>query len=76
VRRELISEESTTEWVDTPLDTEAVDPHAIVEITVEIDEGEEVLTPKINERFGSYDLNEAARYIFFLSKHILKGGSG
>jgi hypothetical protein len=44
-----------------------------VEITVEIDEGEEVLTPKINERFGSYDLNEAARYIYFLSNHILKG---
>jgi hypothetical protein len=47
-----------------------------VEITVEFDEGEEVLTPKINERFGSYDLNEAARYIYFLSNHILKGASG
>jgi hypothetical protein len=47
-----------------------------VEITVEFDEGEEVLTPKIYERFGSYDLNEAARYIFFFSNHILKGGSG
>ena len=44
----------------TPLDTEDVDPHGIVEITVEVDdEGEEVLTPKINERFGSYDFNEA-----------------
>jgi hypothetical protein len=47
-----------------------------VEITVEFDEGEEVLTPKINERFGSYDLNEAARYLFFLSNHIQKGGMG
>jgi hypothetical protein len=71
-----VSEESTREWVGTPLDTEAVDPHAIVEITVVFDEGEEVLTPKINERFGSYDLNEAARYVYFLSNHILKGGSG
>jgi hypothetical protein len=62
-----MSAESTTDWVSTPLDTEAVDPYAIVEITVEFDEGEEVLTPKINERFGSYDLNEAARYIFFTS---------
>jgi hypothetical protein len=62
--------------VGTPLDTEEVDPHAIVKMTVEFDEGEEVLTPKINERFGSYDLNEAARYIYFLSNHILKGGSG
>jgi len=69
-----MSEGSTREWVATPLDTEAIDPHGIVEITVEFDEGEEVLTPKINERFGSYDLNEAARYIFFLSNHILKGG--
>jgi hypothetical protein len=62
--------------VSTPLDTEAVDTYAIVEITVVFDEGEDVLTPKINERFGPYDLNEAARYIFFLSNHILKGGSG
>jgi hypothetical protein len=62
--------------VGTPLDTEEVDPFGIVEITVEFDEGEEVLTPKINERFGSYDLNEAARYIYFLSNHILKGGAG
>jgi hypothetical protein len=71
-----MSEESTREWVGTPLDTEDVDPHGIVEIVVEFDEGEEVLTPKINKRFGSYDLNEAARYIYFLSNHILKGGSG
>jgi hypothetical protein len=47
-----------------------------VEITVDLDEGEEVLTPKSNECFGSYDLNEAARYIFFLSNHISKGGIG
>jgi hypothetical protein len=39
-----------------------IDPRDIVEIVVEFDEGEEVHTPKINERFGSYDLNEAARY--------------
>jgi hypothetical protein len=51
-------------------------PPGIVEIVVEFDEGEEVLAPKINERFGSYDLNEGARYIYFLSNHILKGGSG
>jgi hypothetical protein len=44
--------ESTREWVITPLDTEDVDPHAIVEITVDFHEGEEVLTPKIYERFG------------------------
>ena len=53
-----------------------VDPRGLVEIVVEFDEGEEVLTPRINARFGSYDLNEAARYIFFLSNHIVKGGIG
>jgi hypothetical protein len=65
--------EPSKEWVGTPLDTAEVDSRDIVEIVVEFDEGEEVLTPKANERFGSYDLNEAARYIFFLSNHIHKG---
>jgi hypothetical protein len=60
----------------TPLDVDRIDPRGIQEIVVMFDEGEEVLTPKINERFGSYDLNEAARYIYFLSNHILKGSSG
>ena len=64
------------EWAGTPLDADRIDPRAIVEIVVEFDEGEEVLTPTISERFGSYDLNEAARYIYFLSNHILKGGVG
>ena len=62
--------------VGTPLDAVEVDPRGIAEITVEFDEGEEVLTPKSNEHFGSYDLNEAARYIFFLSNYISKGGIG
>jgi hypothetical protein len=62
--------------VGTPLDADRIDPRGIQEIVVVFDEGEEVLTPKINEHFGSYDLNEAARYIYFLSNHILKGGVG
>ncbi len=66
--------EPSKEWVGAPLDTAEVDPRNIVEIVVEFDEGEEALTPKTNERFDSYDLNEAARYIFFLSNHIVKGG--
>ncbi len=49
-------------------------PRDIEEIVVEFDEGKEILTHKIKERFGSYDLDEAARYIFFLSNHIVKGG--
>ncbi|HJQ30500.1 MAG TPA: hypothetical protein VJ827_14265, partial [Rubrobacter sp.] len=64
------------EWVGTPLDADRIDTHGIAEIVVEFDEGEEVLTPRTNERFGSYDLNEAARYIFFLSNIIHKGGMG
>jgi hypothetical protein len=70
-----MSEESGREWVGTPLDAVEVDPRDIVEIVVEFDEGQEVLTPKTNERFDPYNLNEAARYIFFLSNHIYKGGS-
>jgi hypothetical protein len=73
--RRIMATERGKEWVGTPLDAGKVDPGDIVEITVEFEEGEEVLTPKANERFDSYDLNEAARYIFFLSNHIHKGGS-
>jgi hypothetical protein len=68
--------EPRKEWVGTSLDMDKVDPHGIKEIVVEFGEGEEVLTPKSNERFGSYDLNEAARYLYFLSNHIQKGGVG
>jgi hypothetical protein len=71
-----VSEKTGAEWVGTPLDAVRIDPRAIVEIVVEFDEGEEVITPKLDERFGSYDLNEAARYVYFLSNHILKGGVG
>ncbi len=65
--------EADKEWVGTPLDTDDVDPGGIVEIIVEFDEGEEVLTPKLNELFGSYDLHEAANYIHYISGHIVKG---
>jgi hypothetical protein len=61
------------EWVGTPLDTDDVDPDGIEEIGVEFEEGEEILTPRLNERFGSYDLHEAANYIHYLSGHIVKG---
>ena len=66
-------DEADTEWVGTSLDTDRIDPRGIAEINVEFDEGEEVLTPKNDERFGSYDLNEAARYVYFLSNHVQKG---
>jgi len=66
--------EPPKEWVGTSLDMGKIDPHGITEIVVEFDEGEEVLTPKSNKRFSSYDLNEAARYLYFLSNYIVKGG--
>ncbi len=62
--------------VGTPLDTDEVDPRGIREIVVQFDEGEEILTPRSNERFGSYNLYEAAAYIHFLSGHIGKGRDG
>lgn len=71
-----MTERRAGEWVGTPLDTEAVDPRSIKEIVVEFDEGEEVLTPRLNDRFGSYDLYEAAAYIHHLSGHIVKGREG
>jgi hypothetical protein len=71
-----VFENRATEWTGTSLDTDRIDPHGIKEILVEFDEGEELITPKTEQIFGSYDLNEAARYIFFVSNHIKKGGSG
>jgi hypothetical protein len=64
------------EWVGTPLDTDDIDPRGIEEIVVEFEEGEEILTPKLNEIFGSYDLYEAANYIHYLSGHVVKGREG
>lgn len=68
--------ESGREWVGTPLDTDAVDPRGIEEVAVEFDEGEEILTSRLNEIFHSYDLYEAANYIHYLSGHIIKGRGG
>ncbi len=71
-----MSVEAGREWVGTPLDTDDIEPRGIEEIVVEFDEGEEVLTPRLNELFSSYDLHEAANYIHFLSGHIGKGRDG
>ncbi len=71
--RHIMAMESGREWVGTPLDTDDVDPDGIVEIIVEFDEWEEVLTPRLNEPFGSYDLHEVANYIHYISGHIVKG---
>jgi hypothetical protein len=71
-----MTEGSNREWVGTPLDTDAIDPHGIVQIVMEFDEGEEFIAPKMDEVFCSYDLHEAANFISFTSKHIQMGADG
>ncbi len=58
------------------LDAEIIDPHGIVEIVLEFDQGEEVIVPKLNEVFCSYDLHEAANYVQFTANHIQMGRDG
>jgi hypothetical protein len=60
------------QWVGTPLDTDTIDPHGIVEIVMEFDEGQEVIAPKMDEVFCSYDLHEVVNFISFTSKHLQK----
>ena len=72
-------EGSNREWVGTPLDTDSIggmSGDGIEKIVIEFDEGEEILTSQLNERFGSYDIYEAGHYIHSLSTHIAKGNEG
>ncbi len=71
-----MADESNREWVGTPLDIGTVRGQGIERIVVEFDEGEEILTPRLNGRFGSYDLYQAGHYIHALSSHIGKGRDG
>ena len=74
-----MAEGSNREWVGTPLDTDSIggmSGDGIEKIVIEFDEGEEILTSQLNERFGSYDLYEAGHYIHSLSAHIAKGQEG
>ncbi len=64
------------ELVVAPLDAEVIDPHGIVEIVMEFDQGEEVIVPKLNEVFRSYDLHEAANYVQFTANHVRMGRDG
>lgn len=69
-------EGSSKQWIGTPLDIDGMSGAGIEKIVVEFDEGKEILTPRENECFGSYDLYEAGHYIHSLSAHIAKGGGG
>ena len=72
-------EGSNREWVGSPLDTYSIggmSGEGIEKIVIEFDEGEEILTSRLNERFTSYDIYEAGHYIHSLSAHIVKGNEG
>lgn len=71
-----MSESSGGEWVGTPLDVTGMEARGIEKIVVEFDEGAEVITPRLNERFGSYDLYEASHYLHTVSAHVAKGRDG
>jgi hypothetical protein len=67
------------EWVGSPLDTDSIggmSGDGIEKIVIEFDEGEEILTSRLNERFGSYDLYEAGHYIHSLSSRLVQGDEG
>ncbi len=68
-----MAEGSNREWVGTSLVANYVDSRGVEQMVVKFDEGEEVLTPRFNEVFGSYDLYEAAAYIGFPGGHIHRG---
>ena len=72
-------EGSNREWVGSPLDTDNIggmSGESIEKIVIEFDEGEEILTSRLNERFGSYDLYEAGHYIHSLSARLVQGDEG
>ncbi len=69
-------EGSNGEWVGTPLDIVGMRGNGIEKIVIEFDEGEEILTARLNERFGSYDLFEAGHYIHSLSARLVQGHEG
>ena len=71
-----MTEGSNREWVGSPLDTDGMEGDGIEKIVIEFDEGEEILTSRLNERFGSYDLYEAGHYIHSLSSRLVQGDEG
>ena len=59
-------------WEGTPLQmAQGLDAYGIKEIVIEFDTGdEEVLKPRMNEEFGSYELHEAATYLHVLMSQL------
>lgn len=69
-------EGSNREWVGSPLDIDGMEGDGIEKIVIEFDKGEEILTARLNERFGSYDLYQAGHYIYSLSARLVQGDEG
>lgn len=65
-----MNDATPSEWRGTPLDADTIDPHGIVEIVMEFDEGEQAIASKTDEVFCAYDLHEAANYIRFTANRI------
>ncbi len=69
-----MSEEAkrTGEWRGSPLQMgSGLDPYGITEIVMQLDTGDtETLSPRIRERFGSYELSQAATYLDSISSQL------
>ena len=69
-----MSEEAkrTGEWRGSPLQMgSGLDPFGITEIVLRLDTGDtETLKPRIRERFGSYELSQAATYLDSISSQL------
>lgn len=69
-----MSEEAkrTGEWRGSPLQMgSGLDPFGITKIVLRLDTGdEESLTPRIRDRFGSYEISQAATYLDSISSQL------
>jgi hypothetical protein len=69
-----MSEEAkrTGEWRGSPLQMgSGLDPYGITEIVLKLDAGDgETLKPRIRERFGAYELSQAATYLDSISSQL------
>jgi hypothetical protein len=65
-------------WRGTPLEMElGMDPYGIKEIVFEFETGEEeIMRPKLGEKFGSYALHEAAHYLHAAFMRSIRVSSG
>ena len=59
-------------WEGSPLQMgSGLDPNGITEIVLRLDTGDqETLKPRIRDRFGSYELSQAATYLDSISSQL------